>query len=340
MNIKESMETYDKSTNYRFNLTVNEKEKLEKSIEKYSKYLPKRKNSVSSYIKKICLNSYLYINDMNNNISTDATKILQKKYYEDINKDLVKSFKKNTKEQDFIKELVRTEVLRYFASPNDDSELTQMQLRLADEDVELMRVYFGSKAMPVGEYITTLVRFFINQEPRNRIKIINYEKYKIVEKAIKNKTTILYHNKKYKPIQILKEYYRFVVLKTEYLLAIDVEDEEIKVLDLYDYSDIFATVEEFTLNTKEEFLIKLFEDTKTIKLSFEVVNSESEFVNNVVNKKYPYTKSKKVIDNYVELEIYNNNHFIEIIDKAEKANDITNLKFEEKYYQYKKYINL
>ena len=48
MDIKESMETYDESTNFRFNLTINEKEKLENAIEKYSKYLGKRKNSIST----------------------------------------------------------------------------------------------------------------------------------------------------------------------------------------------------------------------------------------------------------------------------------------------------
>ena len=81
--IKEEIYEND-GTNFYVNLTKGEIEDLHKIQEKYNKLFQKQKNAVSTLIKLIIENTYLYINNKEADIDNDINEILTKKYYRNI----------------------------------------------------------------------------------------------------------------------------------------------------------------------------------------------------------------------------------------------------------------
>ena len=337
-NIPEIIKHND-GTNFYVLLTQREIDKLEKILKENSAMFPKQKNALSTLLKLIIENTYLYINNKEFDIDDDINKVLDKIYFDDLDNNFKELIKTNSKARDFIVELVRVRTLKKYTNPSDpQEELIKKQFRLANEDTLSMSILLGSAALSSPDYIASLIRYFLNS---NKFEILNYRKVLMIERAIREKQYLIIDNRKVKPIGFVNW---STVIRIKELLYFDETNKKLLHYPLVSYfyeKNIEATELKYSLNSLEEKIINLVNELKNISISFDRCDtpikeldtdkhiSESAPISIVINTNIGEHKSTNV--NYSE-------SIIKTFRNYQKIGYIKNLVFSDNYNEYEKAI--
>ena len=157
---------YDcKPSSYNVFLTKSEKENLEFIQKRYSYLLKKQVNALSTLVRLIIENTYLYLNNSERSFFTDVENVLNKKYFKDsIDYTFKKRLKDKTKEYEFIQELVRIQLLRVLSnrSIDSDEELIKVSFRLTKNDTNMLKIIGGKVSVTMEEFLSGYLRYFLN----------------------------------------------------------------------------------------------------------------------------------------------------------------------------------
>lgn len=256
-------------TNYTFYLTRSELETLDHILNNISKN--DKPSTFSFLIKKICYNTYLYINNIELDFESNITNITNKNYFKKINPEILKEIKDNPLFVDFIKEIVRSQVLRVVnSSIINKNDLIKKSFRLTKKDENLLRILLGVYDMELYDYIPSLIRFFLQSNNKIQNYILSYQERLIIEAAINNKQYLIYNYNKIKPIKIITNY---LSNNNEYLIAIDYKTKNLVLLNLNfsllkDNISIHQTQEFFKISESENKLIQSYLSNNQLNMSF------------------------------------------------------------------------
>ena len=329
-----------KDINFYTILTKKESDKLDRILEMNERLFRVQKKAVSSLIKLIIENTYLYINNNEIDIDEDIQKILTKKYYRDIDPDFKKTIAENQKARDFIVELVRTRLLeKYKDVPIDDeTELVKKQFRLSYDDVNTMSILMGTKALSSSEYITSLIRYFLNS---NTKEILNYKSMYIIDKAIKNKEYIIVNNRKIKPICYICEPHG------RYVFYVDEQRKRVETGSLRMLIPLTATEthQKYSLKPIEVKMAELRSQLKHVTITYDLVdgvdydNISAMYLASNRRSFISPLLSKTTNENHVITKYRYSAHIIFRFKEYEEAGYIKNLKFSDNYSEYKRIVD-
>ena len=328
------------ATNYTFYVTVKEKEMLERIREHNEHLLKKQKQALSTIVKLIIENTYLYLNNNERFFLKDINEILKKDYYKNINKDFISKIKVGTKEYDFIKELVRNQLIRTMndIELDENDELTKIQLRLAKDDYKLLRIISGKNIFNLEEFLTGYLRYFLSLPEEIKKYVLTYPKAIKLERAIKEHTYIIIDDIKYKPFKIVDGK---CLLRRKHLLCFDALFDSFheiprnnNILDL----DIEFTEELFEPSDEEYKILDSYNKLDIIEATFKVLNKDNKKINYLIDDDYisPYKIERIHNYNSTPLEKIKFKYFDGIINELYKAHhkNIEYLNFSENYNEF------
>ena len=325
---------------YTFDLTNEEVKQLTKIQKTYGEILDKRKTALSSIIKTICYNTYLYINNMEKNTNELIDTISNKSYYKDIDPEFIDTLKNDELAQDFITELVRSLSLRVMNPEIIKSYPSQQKsFRLSKEDNNLLQILMGVRDVELREFIPSLIRFFLQSTDRVQFHILSYPSILIIERCIQEKKYILYDYKRIIPLKIVNE---FLAINREVLIAYDNKNKQMLRIPLYislknSFLSIKETEQQYQLKAKEKNYIEAYLNGETIDVSFEIINNTPEVNSFLLKTKSYYIIKRHVNDSHVELTIKNHEGILDTIRSIEKAGDISNMTISDNYYDLLKF---
>ncbi len=313
------------ATNYTFKITVSEKAKLEKIRERNECLLKKQKQALSSIIKLIIENTYLYLNNSERFFSKDMEAILSKGYYSNINRDFKSKIKNGTKEYDFIRELVRNQLIRTMNNIelDEDDELTLIQLRLAKDDERLLRIISGKNIFNLEEFLTGYLRYFLSLPYETQRYILRYPRAIKLDRAIKEHRCIIVRDIMYKPFKIVEGR---GVTKNKILLCFDSMFDSFCEIASFTFSiydlDVEYTEELFEPSDYEYEVLDAYTKLNTMDVSFKLLNNDNKNINNLIddNCKLSYIIERKHADDNNPLERIKIKYFDGIIKNLERAN--------------------
>ncbi len=241
--------------------------------------ITKRKNAQSSIIKLIIENTYLYLNNVETGFNADLEALINKKYYKDIDPLFIKDIKKNKKEYDFIKELVRMQLLRLFpSSADDDEELIKYQFRLAEDDHNLMRILYGSPNKSLSEFLSRYLNYFLSVSADIKRRILRYPADLKIERAIREHRCIVINGMKLKPIKMIKSIY-----VNPGILAFDCSDNRFREFRFRTFTEIDETDEYFELNGLEKEFVNAYNNLNVVEATFKVIK-EDKHITRILNR--------------------------------------------------------
>ena len=334
--INESDDMLNKNTSFSIYLTDDEMKELERIKDKYSYLIAKRQNAMSSIIKLIIENTYLYINNTERYFSRDLKKILEKNYYNDLDYNFVKRLKEDTKEYELILELVRNQLLRTLSNRNVEG-YKHVQFRLAKNDYNMLRIIAGNKSLTMNDFLSGYLRYFLSLPFGTRIYILTYPNGIKLDRAIKDNMFIIVNGIKYKP-------YKLITLGTsnfKSLLCFDAIYDSLCEIDHILSKDIIFTEELFELNSYEKEVLVAYNKLDTITVSFRLLNNDNKIINNLVDRKIKSTQIIKRCHNddnsLEEITMKYNEAMIKALIRANNKN-IEYLCFSDNYNNYIKLI--
>lgn len=310
---------YDcKPSSYNVFLTKSEKESLEFIKKRYSYLLKKQVNALSTLVRLIIENTYLYLNNSERSFFTDVENVLNKKYFKDsIDYNFKKRLKDKTKEYEFIQELVRIQLLRVLSnrSIDSDEELIKVSFRLTKNDSNMLKIIGGKVSVTMEEFLSGYLRYFLNLPADTRYYILTYPKQLKLDRAIKEHQCIILNGIKYKPYKIV---HSDLLILRKNLICFDAYCDSFQIIDgIYD-KDIIYTEEYFEFTQDELNVIEAYKKLDYIDISFKVLNDENKDINNLIRDE----KTSIVIERKHEfpLEKIRIKYYPHVISTLEKAN--------------------
>ena len=332
--VNESEDMLNKNTSFSIYLTDNEVKEIERFKDNYSYLLPKRQNAMSSILKLIIENTYLYLNNSERYFNKDLNKILEKSYYNDLDHNFVKKLKENSKEYELILELVRNQLLRTLSN-RDTEGYKHVQFRLAKNDYNMLRIIAGNKSLNMNDFLSGYLRYFLSLPFGTKLYILTYPNGLRLDRAIKDHMCIIINGIKYKPYKLAN--LRLANLKS--LICFDSVYDSLCEIDNVLNKDIIFTEEYYELNTYEKEVLDAYSKLDKIKITFRLLNNDNKIINNLVDRKI---KSPRIIerkhndDNSLEeITIKYNEQEINALIKANNKN-IEYLCFSDNYNNYVK----
>ena len=282
--INESEEKESNSTSYSVFLSFKEIEELERCKKVFEPYIKKQKKALSSIIKLIILNTYLYLNNIERFFNDDVNKTLNKNYFKNsLDHNFVKKLKEGNKEYEFILELVRNQIIR-INSNRVIEEGKIVQFRLAKDDDKLLRIFAGNKCFSFDEFFSGYLIYFLSLPMETKNYIITYPNGIKLERAIKEKTCIIMNNIKYKPVSLS---YKKGILKRKVLICFDAIFDSFVEIDFALSKNIDYTEELFMLNDYERNVLDLYNKLEFIDISFKVLNNDNKHINRLIDDNDP-----------------------------------------------------
>ena len=327
---------YDcKPSSYNVFLTKSEKESLEFIQKRYSYLLKKQANALSTLVRLIIENTYLYLNNSERSFFTDVENVLNKKYFKDsIDYNFKKRLKDKTKEYEFIQELVRIQLLRVLSnrSIDSDEELIKVSFRLTKNDSNMLKIIGGKVSVTMEEFLSGYLRYFLNLPGDTRYYILTYPKQLKLDRAIREHSCIIINGIKYKPYKIINS--DLLILRKN-LICFDAYCDSFQIIDrIYD-KDIIYTEEYFEFTQDELNVIEAYKKLDYIDISFKVLNDENKDINNLISDE---NDSPRIVERKHEfpLEKIRIKYFRNIIHILEKANkkNIDYLCYSENYNEF------
>lgn len=268
--IKEEMVEYD-GTNFYCILSKKEIDELKKILDRHRNSFRIQQNALSSLMKRIILNTYLFINNNEVDIDEDIKNILKKKYYKDLDSNISDSLFNDTKLRDFIVELVRIRTLKKYINPVEDDnedELEKKQFRLSNEDTEIMSIIMGSSSLTRPEYISSLIRYFLRSH--NRREILYYENVLTIEKAVRDKEYVVVRNRKIKPALIINSGFE------KRILYFNENPRKVAYSRLLFSEGLNSTItnQKYSISALENKIITLINENRTYTVSYELTGKE------------------------------------------------------------------
>ena len=339
----------DSKTSYSVYLSKSDIERIKSIQVHYYRFFEKQKDALSTIIRTIIENTYLYLNNMERNFNDDLKKILEKKYYENIDNKFVSKLKENTKEYDLFLELVRTQLIKLISNKEEDEELIKIQFRLTKDDNRLLRIIAGNKVHTLNDFFSGYLRYFLSLPRETQKYILTYPKGLKLDRAIKEHKCIVVNGIKYKPYKILCV---TSLIKGKCLLCFDsVFDSLIELPNIYE-KNIEFTEEYYELNSYEKEVIDAYNNLDYIDISFKLLNNVNKYINRMISDE-EYENFISVVELKHEgvlekIKIKYDERIIDILKKANKKN-IDYLCFsdnyntfikltEEKQKEFKKYV--
>ena len=265
--IPEEKESYSPNTSYGINISEDDRKELQRLQAHYSMLIDKRKDELSSFIKVVLLNTYLYLTNMERDITEDINKIIKKSYYKDLNEDFKKMISVPSKEQDFIKELFRTRMLKAQSIDEEESEKEYYQFRLAKDDDLLKYIFYGS-TMPINDYLTSLLDFFMASSPTTKRTILFYQINLEYNRCTKDGRYIKVNGKKLAPVHLAKTY----KTSPNRLWFFDRDKQALIQILRIEIRDFEETNEYFKLSREEDNLLSAIQKCDKVKISFDITN--------------------------------------------------------------------
>ena len=330
------------ATNYTFKMTVKEKAALERIREKNEHLLKKQKQALSSMIKLIIENTYLYLNNNERFFLKDVDAIYEKPYYKDsISKDFKSRIKVGNKEYDFIKELVRNQLIRSMNNIDfdEEEELTLIQLRLAKDDERLYRIIAGKNIFNLDEFLTGYLRYFLSLPEETKKYVLTYPKAIKLERAINEHRCIIINDIKYKPFKIVDGR---GAIRRKCLLCFDVLFDSFhelpgshrNILDM----DIDFTEELFEPSEDEYKVLDAYNKLDVIEVSFKLLNNDNKYINQLIddNCKSSYILERKHSNAQSPLERVKIKYFDGILNDIKRADkkSINYINYSENYNEF------
>ncbi len=323
------------NTSYSVYLSKDDIDRISRIQMFHHKYFEKQKSALSTIIRTIIENTYLYLNNMERNFNEDLNKILGKDYYRDsIDKKFEEKLKGSTKEHDLFLELLRTQLVKLLSNKEEEDELIKVQFRLTKDDDRLLRIISGNKVHTLNDFFAGYLRYFLSLPRETQTFILTYPKGLKIDRAIKEHKCIIVDGVKFKPYKIVNG---SVLIRGKSLLCFDsVCDSLYEMPNIYS-KNIEFTEECFEFNSFEKEVIEAYSDLEYIDISFKILNDENKEINRMVADDR-YERSYYVIE--VEhdgplnkIKIRYNERSIEALNKANKKN-IDYLCFSDNYNRY------
>lgn len=323
------------NTSYSVYLSEVDIDRLKRIQKHHRSYFEKQKTALSTMIRTIIENTYLYLNNMERNFNEDLSKILSKDYYKDsIDKKFEEKLKGNTKEHDLFLELLRTQLVRLLSKKEDESELVKIQFRLTKEDDRLLRIISGNKVHNLNDFFAGYLRYFLSLPIDTQTYILTYPVGLKIDRAIKDRRYIVIDGIKYKPYKVVNAP---ILVRCKNLLCFDsICDSFCEVPHVY-LKDIELTEEYYDFNSFETDVIDAYNDLEYIEASFKILNDENKDINNLVAED-SFVRSYKVLNleqdgPLKKIKIRYNEKIIDDLNKAYKKN-IDYLCFSDNYNRY------
>jgi len=285
----------------------------------------KRSSNRSSIIKKIVLNTYLYLNNMDRGFEDDLNKLLNKPYFKNLDFNFTKKLSSGGKEYELIQELVRIQVLKCMGQKiNLEDNLIKVQFRLAKDDYDLMRVFAGNRNINISDFISGYLKYFLSMPLNIRQYILRYPDLLKLERCIKDNRFVIIGDKKLKAIKIDNKKHSLATL-----VCLD-SNSNIVLKTLFSILDVMETDEYYSLTSYEKELIKLYDGLDEIEISFVVVN-ETKDITRLLENNDPVILSKKADGIKQIINIRYSSGIIQLLKDSEKNGDIKYLCFSKNY---------
>ena len=268
--IPEEKTSLSPNTSYVVMLSDKEKKSLEKLQKRYEYLIDKRKSELSSFVKVVLLNTYLYLNNTERDLSEDISTILKKNYYKDLNKDFIKMISEPGKEQDFIREIIRTRILKTQSSTTEDegSEKEKFQFRLAQDDDLLRYIFAGTVCMPIADYLSSLMDYFLSASLSTQRTILQYQMMLSLKRCIADQRCVMINGRKRYVLKIGKS----KMLLFNAIWGLDRKEHRIYRVPLFEIKELEETNEYFDLTSNERNAIEALKNAGEVIVSFKIIN--------------------------------------------------------------------
>ena len=282
-NIPEEKEEYSANTSYVVNISKTDREALQRMQSRYASLLiDKRMDEFSSFIKVILLNTYLYLTNMERDISEDIAKIAKKSYYKDLSDDFKKMISESSKEQDFIKELIRTRMLKADEMEDEGDEKEPYQFRLAKKGDEYLKYIFYGSTMPLTEYLTSLLDYFISATYTTKQTILYYQILLSCKRCVKDQICIMVNGRKLIPVQIAK---KDNLASFSAIWAFDRAANRLRRIHVTEIREFEVHDEYYSLTADEKKILSAMQKCDKVTISFDVVNTENRYVGHYTDQR-------------------------------------------------------
>ena len=267
--IPEEKDSLNPNTSYAVMLTDKEKTTLEKLQKRSGHLIDKRKDELSSFVKVVLLNTYLYLNNTERDLVEDINSILKKNYYKDLDKDFIKMISESGKAQDFIREIVRTRILKTQSSTTEDEESgkEKFQFRLAKDDDLLRYIFAGTVSMSIPDYLTSLMDYFLSAPESTQRTILQYQIILALKRCTSDSRCIMINGRKGYPVIFTK-----IKGPINRLWVLNRKTNTIRQYPIMLIKDIVETNEYFSLTSNEQRVINLIKDIGDVTITFKIVN--------------------------------------------------------------------
>ncbi len=267
--IPEEKESLNPNTSYAVMLTDKEKTSLEKLQKRFEHLIDKRKDELSSFVKVVLLNTYLYLNNTERDLVDDINSILKKSYYKDLDKDFIKMISESGKAQDFIREIVRTRILKTQSSTTEDeeSEKEKFQFRLAKDDELLRYIFAGTVSMSISDYLTSLMDYFLSAPSPTQRTILQYQIILALKRCTSDSRCIMINGRKRYPVIFSK-----AKGPLNRLWVLNRKNNTIRQLPIMLIKEIAETNEYFSLTSNEQRVINMIKDIGDVTITFKIIN--------------------------------------------------------------------
>jgi len=337
--IKETDEVlFSEKSKFIITWSKDDRTRMEKLHRHHSDALKTRTEALSSFVKLILENTYLYINNSEKGLSADINKLLEKSYYADVDKKFVELLNANSKERDFLIELIRLQTLKTIShsESNMSDEKEFFEFRLANGDTDLKRMISGSiKYMSFNEYISSLVQYFLNCPGYVQREIVYYRKLMVIDDCIRQQRIIYLAGRKYRPLKIVKSNN---LAPGREIICTNVDNNEIvtKNLLMALKCEVRGSYEMFEKTSYEVDALQAFKDAEKIVIKYRI-NDKEKFSDHFMF--FDYISMKE--ENGRKIIRMNMNHgFIRFLKECEAEGVISGLEFDKNYYNYVKYFKI
>ena len=333
--IPEEQTSLSPNTCYYLYMTDGTQKELKEMQPRHEYLIDKRKNDFSSFLKVILLNTYLYVTNTEVELISDIAKTLEKEYYKDLDKDFIEKIVKSGKEQDFIKEIIRTRLLKTTALSEDSDDaknkLKKVQFRLAQDDDLLRYIFAGSVCMSISEYLTSLLNYFMSASYSTQKTILTYQNTLMLKRCIADHRCIFINNRKCLPLKTAKI---GRTMTRDIFVYIDMTQKRIRFRHFSERDKYEESNEYFQLNSDEQKLLDAvcdyLDNQKWVTFSFDVINTgELPEILKIIAKEYineDGTITKRVT--YTAMYLSDFNYTYEQLIKINGVN-IKNLEYSE-----------
>ena len=321
----------DSKTSYSVYLSKSDIERIKLIQRHYYRLFEKQKDALSTIVRTIIENTYLYLNNMERNFNDDLKKILDKKYYENIDNKFVSKLKENTKEYDLFLELLRTQLIKLISNKEEDEELIKIQFRLTKDDNRLLRIIAGNKVHTLNDFFSGYLRYFLSLPRETQKYILTYPKGLKLDRAIKEHKCIIVDGIKYRPYKIILT---TSLIRRKCLLCFDSIYDSLNVISNIYEKNIEFTEEYYEFNSYEKEVIDAYNNLDYIDISFKLLNNVSKYINRMISDE-EYKNFSSIVELKHEgvlenIKIKYDERIIDILKKANKKN-IDYLCFSDNY---------